>query len=79
MYQGTRPPLNSVVKKKKNENLFLHGKSLLERTYPVMDARKTASNVPKNVTPIVTPVSYTHLDVYKRQIQVCGVMQGHLK
>ena len=55
MYQGTRPPLNSVVKKKKNENLFLHGKSLHERTYPVIDARKTASNVPKNVTPIVTP------------------------
>ena len=52
-YQGTRPPLKSVVKKKKKENLFLQGKSFLDKTYPVMVASKTATKVPTAVTPIV--------------------------
>lgn len=39
-------PLNSVVKKRKRKNLFLHGKSFLDRTYPVIvnRDRKTCSD-----------------------------------
>ena len=55
MYVGTSPPLNRVVKKKKNANLFLHGKSFLESTYPVIVERNTAKKVPTKVTHTVVP------------------------
>jgi hypothetical protein len=55
IYHGTSPPLKSVVKKKKNENLLRHGKSFLDKTYPVIVAKNTARKVPKRVTPIVIP------------------------
>ena len=50
---GTNPPLNRVVKKKKKDILFLHRKSGRCNTYPVMEAIKTARNVPVKVTKIV--------------------------
>ena len=54
-YQGTSPPLNKVVKKKKKEILFLQGKSGLASTYPVIADNPTAVIVPTAVTNMVMP------------------------
>ena len=53
MYQGTRPPENSIVKKAMNENSFLWGKSLRERGYAYSAITRVLSTVPSPVTMIV--------------------------
>lgn len=60
-YQGTRPPLNKVVKKKKKDILFLQGKSGLASTYPVIADSRTAVIVPTTVTKMVIPYACTRV------------------
>ena len=67
MYQGTSPPLNRVVKKKKNENLFLHGKSFLDNTYPVIVESMMEKNVPTKVTPMVFAYAFKILTGFFKQ------------
>ena len=54
IYQGVRPPENSVVKYIKYEILFRHGKSFLCRTYAVIVVKNREIIVPTAVITMVT-------------------------
>ena len=53
MYQGVKPPLNNVVKKKKKEKKLRQVKSLRESTYPVSVDISNDRQVPVRVTKMV--------------------------
>ena len=76
-----RQSLHTSIKTDANQNSGICD-TLTDQNYAMVEAALTEGTMPTDSHSIVIPVSYTHLDVYKRQVRnfplCCRLNKAHL-